>query len=169
MEWEMNDASGKSISEARNCLIKAAGWSTRDFGMGRIVGEVFAYIYLSSEPASLDEVSRNLELSKAAVSIATRQLDKLSLINRVKTPGDRRTYYKTSDHFAASLQKGVLELLRSKLKATLSVLDQAEGLLTDADGDEKEIEFLKERITRARKIRGRVDKLLNNPLMKLIR
>lgn len=163
----MSEKANKSISEARSCLIKAAGWSTQDFGMGRIVGEVFACIYLSREPASLDEVAERLELSKAAVSIATRQLDKLSLIHRVKTPGDRKTYYRTSDHFAASLQKGVMELLRSKLKSAVVALEQAESYLVDA-GEHPDSVFVGEQIKRAKKISGRVDKLINNPLIKFI-
>lgn len=163
----MFEKANDSASEARSCLIKAAGWSTQDFGMGRIVGEVFAYIYLSREPASLDEVVDGLELSKAAVSIATRQLDKLSLVHRVKTPGDRKTYYRTSEHFAASLQKGIMELFRSKLKSAAVVLEQAESYLVDA-GDHPDTIFISDQIKRAKKISGRVDKLINNPIMKLI-
>ncbi|NOY74955.1 MAG: hypothetical protein GXP32_04085 [Kiritimatiellaeota bacterium] len=163
----MKENFDKSVNEARGCLIKAAGWSTQDFGMGRIVGEVFAYVFLSRDPASLDEVAEGLELSKAAVSIATRQLDKLSLLRRVKTPGDRRTYYTTSDHFAASLQKGILELIRSKLKSAGDVLDQAESHLAAAESTPDTL-FVVDQIKRARKIRGKVDLLLNNPLMKLI-
>ena len=163
----MIEKTNESVSEAKSCLIKAAGWSTQDFGMGRIVGEVFAYIYLSRESASLDDVADGLELSKAAVSIATRQLDKLSLVRRIKTPGDRKTYYKTSDHFAASLQKGILELLRSKLKSIAVVLEQAESYLVEADGHPDTV-FVGEQITRAKRINGRIDKLINNPLVKLI-
>ena len=164
----MSASSSKSVEDAKKCLIKAAGWSTQDFGMGRIVGEVFAYVYLSREPASLDEVAENLGLSKAAVSIATRQLDKLSLLIRVKILGDRKTYYKTSDHFAASLQKGIMELLRSKLNSALDALEQADSFLEAAESDDEEVVFLKQQIVRARKIRGRADKLLNNPLIRLI-
>jgi DNA-binding transcriptional regulator GbsR (MarR family) len=163
----MTEKSEKSIEESRQCLIKAAGWTTQDFGMGRIVGEVFALVYLSREPISLDDIEKKLELSKAAVSIATRQLDKLSLLARVKVPGDRKIYYRTSTHFAASLQNGILELIRSKLQTAEDVLNQAELFLESAEKNE-ESEFLQNQIDRARKIRNRTDKLINNPILKFV-
>ena len=157
----------KSITKAKECLVKAAGWTTNDFGMGRIVGEVFALVYFSETPVSLDEISENLTLSKAAVSIATRQLDKLSLLVRVKKAGDRKIYYKTSDHFASSLKNGILELIRTKLKLTADILEEAESYL-DKSSDDDETLFILSQIDRAKKIRTRTDKLLNNPLLKLV-
>jgi DNA-binding transcriptional regulator GbsR (MarR family) len=155
-----------SADSARLCLIRAAGWATQDFGMGRIVGEVFAFVYLSENAVSLDEIADSLNLSKAAISIATRQLDKLSLIVRVKNQGDRKIYYRTSDHFAYSLKNGILELIRTKLKAAEDALDQAESFLKNDTAD-PEKQFLMYQIDRARKIRNRADKMLNNPLLKL--
>ena len=156
-----------SVENARQCLIKASGWTTQDFGMGRIVGEVFALIYLTQDAISLDDIAERLELSKAAVSIATRQLDKLSLLVRVKTPGDRKIYYRTSDHFAASLQHGILEMLRIKLKSTEDVLNQASVFLESAEST-LDVDFLQNQIDRARKVRNRTNRIINNPLLKLI-
>jgi DNA-binding transcriptional regulator GbsR (MarR family) len=135
--------------------------------MGRIVGEVFALVYLSEHPVSLDEIAERLTLSKAAVSIATRQLDKLSLIIRVKNQGDRKIYYRTSDHFADSLKNGVLELIRTKLKTAEDVLNQAESYLEHGEAD-GETEFLLGRIERAKRIRNRTDRLRNNPLLRFM-
>lgn len=154
-----------SVENAKQCLIKAAGWTTQDMGLGRILGEVMAVVYLTKEPSSLDSIGDELELSKAAVSIATRQLDKLGLLERVRNPGDRKTYYRTSEHFAASLQRGIMEMLRAKLATTKEVLDQAEGFLNNSETSEDK-EFLSNQIDRARKMRNRADKLLNNPLIR---
>jgi DNA-binding transcriptional regulator GbsR (MarR family) len=161
------ETANNSVENARQCLIKAAGWTTQDFGMGRIVGEVFALTYLTETHISLDDIAEKLKLSKAAVSIATRQLDKLSLLVRVKNPGDRKTYYRTSEHFAASLQYGILEMLRAKLKSTEDVLNQAESFLVSAEKG-SDVDFLQEQIDRARRVRNSTDKIINNPLLKLI-
>ena len=163
----MSEKFNSSVENARQCLIKASGWTTQDFGMGRIVGEVFAVIYLTKDAVSLDEIAERLELSKAAVSIATRQLDKLSLIIRVKIQGDRKIYYRTSDHFAASLQHGILEMLRTKLKSTEDVLNKAELYLQSAE-ESSEADFLQQQIDRAKRVRNRTDKIINNPLLRLI-
>lgn len=158
-----NDTSEK----ARQYLIKSAGWTSQDLGIGRIIGEVMAMVYFNETPSSLDEISRQLRLSKAAVSIATRQLDKFGLLERVRTQGDRKTYYKTTEHLAATLQHGILELLRKKLRVTGEILDQAENYLKESEESEKK-KFLQNQIKRARRIRKRADQIINNPLIKLI-
>jgi len=154
----------------RQSLIEAAGRTSQDLGLGRIVGQVMAAVYLSASPPSLDDIGAQLGLSKASVSIATRQLDKLGLIERVwGAQGDRKVYYQASQHIAAALQRSVMEMLRSKLRMAGDVLDQAERRLDPgAYADARERKFLGEQIKRARRIRDRADKLVNNPIMRLI-
>ena len=153
--------------KAKNHLIDAAGRVSQDLGLGRIIGQVMASVYFREEPSSLDDIGKELSLSKAAVSIATRQLDKIGLIKEVWFKGDRKTYYKTSDHLAATLQKGIMELLRNKLQITDEILKEAEKCLMDAEVT-IEKKFLEQQIGRARKIHKRTDSLINNPLIKLI-
>ena len=153
--------------KAKLHLIDAAGRVSQDLGLGRIIGQVMSSVYFREEPSSLDDIVKDLNLSKAAVSIATRQLDKIGLIKEVWIKGDRKTYYKTSDHLAATLQKGFLELLRSKLRTTDEILKEAEIWL-QYESTTVEKKFLDHQIDRARKIHQKVDNIINNPLFKLI-
>jgi DNA-binding transcriptional regulator GbsR (MarR family) len=153
--------------KAKRHLIDAAGRVSQDLGLGRIIGQVMAAVYFREEPSSLDDIGKELSLSKAAVSIATRQLDKIGLVKEVWIKGDRKTYYKTSDHLAATLQKGIMELLRNKLQITDEILKEAEICLHDSENT-IEKKFLEQQIGRARKIHKRTDSLINNPLVKLI-
>ncbi len=155
------------IEKAKRHLIDAAGRISQDFGLSRILGQVMAAVYLHEGASSLDDIGIELNLSKAAVSIATRQLDKLGVIKQVWIKGDRKTYYQISDHLAATLQKGFLELLRNKIQTTDDILKEAESCISDAE-DSSEKEFLKQQIGRARKIHQKVDGLVNNPLIKMI-
>ena len=163
----MNKTTLAGTERAKRHLIDASGRVSQDMGLGRIIGQVMASVYFREEPSSLDDIGKELNLSKAAISIATRQLDKIGLIKEVWIKGDRQTYYKTSDHLAATLQKGFFELLRSKLRTTDEILKEAElYLLEEAATIEKK--FLDQQIDRARKIHQKVDNIINNPLFKLI-
>ncbi len=153
--------------KAKRHLVDAAGRISQDFGLSRIFGQVMAAIYLREGPSSLDDIGKELNLSKAAVSIATRQLDKLGVIKQVWIKGDRKTYYQTSDHLTSTLQKGILELLRNKLRATDEILQEAERCLLDSE-ENQEKKFLTQQIERAKKIHQRVDGLINNPLIKMV-
>ena len=163
----MNKTTLSGSEKAKRHLIDAAGRVSQDLGLGRIIGQVMASVYFRETPSSLDDIGKELSLSKAAVSIATRQLDKIGLIKEVWIKGDRKTYYKTSDHLAATLQKGIMELLRNKLQITDEILIEAEMCQMDAEAT-LEKQFLEHQIGRARKIHKRADSLINNPLVKLI-
>ncbi|HPN84981.1 MAG TPA: hypothetical protein PK821_06555 [Victivallales bacterium] len=159
----MND----NLKNARKHLIDSTGKMVQDIGMGRIIGQVMACIYLNPAPTSLDDIAAELHLSKAAVSIATRQLDKLGVISQVWVKGDRKTYYQTSNHLAATLQKGFLDLLRKKLIMTDDILKEAEQLIEKSpSGDDKK--FMSSQIGRARKIHGKIDGIINSPILKFI-
>jgi DNA-binding transcriptional regulator GbsR (MarR family) len=158
------------VEEAKRRLIESAGKATQDFGMGRILGQVMAVLYLAPGEASLDKIAEELALSKAAVSIATRQLEGLELVRKVWVKGDKRTYYRTVDNFAAALQNGILEMLRAKLRAGANDLTFASECLEQAQGEipDDEMDFLKKQIRRADSIRKKADMVLNNPLVRLI-
>jgi len=165
----MQKSNGQHPDPVRQLLIEAAGRTSQDLGLGRIVGQVMATVYLGAMPISLDEIGLRLGLSKASVSIATRQLDKLGLIERVWVPNDRKLYYKTTQHMAAALQRSVLDMLRTKLRTADEVLGQAERLIDPGNYPETgERRFLAHQIKRARRIRNRADKLINNPIFRLI-
>ena len=156
--------------EVRTRLIEVAGRTTQDLGLGRIVGQVLGDIYLTDGDSSLDDIGRNLGLSKAAVSIAARQLESLGLLQRIWKKADRKNYYRIVDHLGVALRQGVLELVRGKLRTDGAELDHAEELLRPAGngGNNGEIKFLQTRLNRARQLRHRATRIFNNPIMKML-
>jgi len=158
------------IREVRTRLIEMAGRTTQDLGMGRIIGQVLGDIYLTAGDSSLDDIGRNLGLSKAAVSIAARQLESLGLLQRIWKKADRRNYYRIVDHLGVALRQGVLESVRGKLRTAGAELDHAEELLRQAGNGENNsaIEFLQGRLNRAKQQRQRATRIFNNPIMKML-
>jgi len=157
------------IQEVRTRLIEMAGRTTQDLGMGRIIGQVLGDIYMTEGDSSLDDIGRHLGLSKAAISIAARQLESLGLLQRIWKKDDRKNYYRIVDHLGVALRQGVLELVRGKIRAAGAELDHAEELLLQAgNGTNGEIKFLQARLSRARQLRHRATRILNNPVMKML-
>jgi len=106
-------------------------------------------------------------LSKAAVSIAARQLESLGLLRRSWKAGDRKTYYRTADDIATALHQGLLIMIRNKMGLLATELKQAETELKSG-GSEKETEFILGRVKRARKLRDTAMSVLENPVVKLL-
>jgi len=63
-------------------------------GLPRTAGRIVAYLLVSSEACSLDELASVLQVSKASVSTYTRMLERGDRIERVAHAGDRRGFYR---------------------------------------------------------------------------
>jgi DNA-binding transcriptional regulator GbsR (MarR family) len=148
-------------------LTAVGGRTTQDLGLGRIVGHILVYLYLSSGECSLDDLADELGLSKAAVSIAARQLESLGLIRRSWRKGDRKTYYRTADDIATALHQGLLILVRNKLGLLATELGRAEDELKLLAKSE-ETAFLLGRVKRARKLRDSAMSLLESPVVRML-
>jgi HTH-type transcriptional regulator, glycine betaine synthesis regulator len=162
---------GKILQEARMRLVETGGRTSQDFGTGRIVGQVLVHLYLQQRECSLDSIAEDLGLSKASVSIAVRQLEQLGLARKVWKSGDKRNYYKSADNIAKALQHGVLALMRKKiqlfggeLESSLRIIDE----IPENSAARDEVVFLKQRIERAKKLQNGLEKVLGNPLVKLL-
>ena len=166
----MNGNTDTPIDEVRARLIEVAGRTTQDLGLGRILGQVIGFVYLQEEDCSLDELGDGLGLSKAAVSIAARQLEGLGLLQRVWKKGDRKSYYRTVDHFGKAVQHGILEMLRNKVRTVGEELDRVEEILSaaDRDGESSDLKFIRKRMRRAQTLRKRARQILANPILKAL-
>ena len=159
-----------TVGEIRARLVDVAGRTTQDVGMGRIVGQVMGYVFLREEDCSLEEIAEELELSKAAVSIAGRQLESLRLLERVWKKGDRRSHYRTARHFGVAVQQGLLRVVRDKVAMVGAELDRADEMLAGIRNGKKDssVEFLRARIGRGKRLRKRAMQLLDSPILKLL-
>lgn len=159
------------LQQARAQLIETGGRTSQDLGAGRIVGQVLVHLYLQESECSLDGIGDALGLSKASVSIAVRQLEQLGLARKVWKSGDKRNYYKSADNIANALQQGVLRLVRQKVQIFGGELDCSLELMNELPEDtpsKAEIDFLKKRMQRAKKLQSGLERVLGNPLVQLL-
>ncbi len=160
-----------TLQNARRRLIEVGGKTSQDLGTGRIVGQILVYLYLQEYECSLDGIAEDLGLSKASVSIAVRQLEQLGLARNVWKSGDKRKYYKSAENIGKALQQGVLQLFRQKIRIFGDELDESIEMIASVSKDSPEqhdLVFLKKRVERAKKLQNRVEKILGNPLIKLL-
>jgi DNA-binding transcriptional regulator GbsR (MarR family) len=157
--------------DIRMRLVEVGGKTSQDLGIGRIVGQILVFLYLKERECSLDNISEELGLSKASVSIAVRQLEQLGLARKVWKSGDKRNYFKSADNIASAIQQGVLALIRQKVTLFGGELDATLGIIKsipEASQSLDDISFLKQRIERAKKLQKGLERVLGNPLVKLL-
>lgn len=161
----------EAIKETRMRLIEAGGRTSQDLGAGRVVGQVLVYLYLQENECSLDKIGEDLGLSKASISIAVRQLMQLGMVRQVWKSGDKRNYYRSAENIAKALQQGLLSLVRQKIQLFGSELDTSLELIAQVSENspiKDEVAFLKQRINRAQKLQNGLERILGNPLVRLL-
>jgi len=166
----MESSAHPTLQATRKRFIEAGGHTTQSFGFGRIIGQIYALLYLHPKPLCLDEIASELGVSKASVSISLRQLLAWSAVKRVWIKGDRRDYYEAETDFNNLFRNGLLEMLRKKLDTASHQLASAEASLQQAlaevNGQEREeLEIVATRIERAKQFHRRISSVLLNPLV----
>ncbi len=167
----MNNAE-QAWADARWRFIEAGGRTTQSFGLGRMIGQIYAFLYLSDEPRCLDDIADGLAVSKASVSIGVRQLEGWLAVRKIWIKGDRKDFYEAETDFGVILRSGLLDSLAKKLNTAgeqlalveSSVKEAAAGHNGDADGDH--FRNIAKRLKEARKFHGKLNGLLNNPIVK---
>jgi DNA-binding transcriptional regulator GbsR (MarR family) len=166
----MSTPTSQSLDAARRKFIEAGGNTTQSFGFGRIPGQLFALLYLSANPLCLDDIARELGVSKASVSTTVRQLEQWAAVRRVWVKGDRKDYYEAEADFGTMLQHGLLVIFRKKVDTAGSQLDHVESSLKRAletadDTQRQEIQVVTERLERAKEFHEKISGMLNNPVI----
>lgn len=152
--------------QVRSNLVELGGRTAQDLGFSRIAGQILVSLYLTDGDCPLEQIEKDLGISKASASIAVRQLESMGLLKRCWHQGDRRNFYRTADNLGEVFCEGMVAVLRRKL-------DQAGGDLTDslntleqAPDENGGIVFLLSRVKRAKSLRDRADRLLNSRVVK---
>ncbi|MFD2171744.1 GbsR/MarR family transcriptional regulator [Tumebacillus lipolyticus] len=76
-------------------------------------GRIFSLLLFAPEALSLEEIAKYLGVTKAAISVQIRPLERGGLCYRMPRGSDRKDYYKLADDFILTvLQLGVENLLK---------------------------------------------------------
>lgn len=155
-----------SIDAAKWEMTEAGGRTTQSFGLSRLFGQLYVLLYLSDRPQSLDDLTGQLGVSKASVSITCRQLESWGAVRRVWVKGDRRDYYEAETDLSKLINGGLLQALNKKLESARVQIERSLALL--GQGEDGQAAFLRDRLREAEARRQRLHQLLNNPLIKRV-
>ncbi len=159
-------------------FIEDAGNTTQALGVGRVIGQIYAYLYFSEEPRGLEDMKEALGISKGSASMGVRQLEQWGAVQRVWIKGDRKDYYTANDYFGQIVRNIMTDLMGKRLMGLAASLDAAEAELNAADQTidlrhqttalKTNHKFLKDRVQRLRAFQEKVNKTWNNPVVKMM-
>ena len=116
-------------------------------GLPRSLGEIYGLLFISTEPLSLDDLVRDLGISKGSASQGLRTLRTLGAVREALGNGDRRTYYEPAVDLKRLVGGFIREQVRPHLDSGKTKL-QAIAETASPSSDPAEREFFTDRIDR---------------------
>lgn len=149
-------------------MIEAVGHTTQSLGIGRVIGQIFAYLYFSKEPQSLDDLTAALGISKGSASIGVRQLEQWKALEKIPTKGDRKDYYRARDELGTIVRNAVRDLARSRIENSSGLIKNAMDELDRENGDDPQNDFIKERVANIDAFQRKAESMWNGTLVNML-
>jgi DNA-binding transcriptional regulator GbsR (MarR family) len=151
--------SGLTVNEVRERFVETAGNTTQSLGAGRVIGQIFAHLYFSRHPQSLDNLCEQLGISKGSASMAVRQLEHWGAVRRVWIKGDRKAYYEALDEFGKIVRRAAFEAISQRIETADTLTADIEAILDQRKKEHDRLDedwaFIEQRLQRFKKFRDR--------------
>jgi HTH-type transcriptional regulator, glycine betaine synthesis regulator len=117
------------LTKIRKDFTRGLSEISRFWGFPKGMGAIFAVLYLSPNPLSLDEIVQETGLTKGAISTEIRALARMGLVHRSSKLGDRKDYYEAESDFYAAIRSILKERQNSEFdRAIRSVRETLETM-----------------------------------------
>ena len=146
-------------------FVEDVGNFTQALGMGRVPGQIYAYLYFSPTPRTLDNMKDELGISKGSASMCIRQLEGLNAVQHIWVKGDRKDYYIANDYFGQIIRGLVRELIGRRVESLGQLLDEAEAAM-GRNGNDPDSIFVRSRLQRLRKFEKKAGLVWGNPVVR---
>lgn len=115
----MPNMSKRQSNQAQQRFIEDVARVLLPWGVPPIAARLYGYLLLCPRPASLDQITDDLSISKSSASVAARLLESYTLARRHPEAGTKRALYAATEDYDTMIrqQNGLLEALADQLNA----------------------------------------------------
>lgn len=121
------------LSPLQESFVESAAELAASLSLSRSVGQIYALLYVSAEPLSLDEICRKLRISKGNGSMNLRVLEEWEAVERVWIRGERGARYVARTDLRRIALKRIEEGARRRLALARERLDRVAGSIDGRD------------------------------------
>ena len=155
----------RNIANVQDVFLDRVNLVCAKFGLNNIMTQLYAILYLSNKPLSLDDMTERLKVSKGSASINIRELERYNAVRKIWVKGSRRDYYEAEP----DISKVIIERVRSMARGRLSELDdmiqssyEALNAVEASTKEEKEsIRAFKQKLDELRKLQSKAQAAFN--------
>jgi HTH-type transcriptional regulator, glycine betaine synthesis regulator len=122
-----------NLELAQDKFIDNIGKLCDSFGLNRFIAQLYAVLYLSHKPLSLDEITEKLKVSKGNVSINIRELENWGAVRSVWVKGSRKDYYEANLDVKGVIMKKVKSGIQKRVGETSEMVDSFKNIIRTQD------------------------------------
>lgn len=153
-------------------MIESAGHATQSLGVGRVLGQIYAYLYFSRTPQTLNDLTTHLGISKGSASMGVRQLEQWGALEKIWVKGDRKDYYRARDAFGRMIKNAILDLAGKRIQDYAGLLNEIETEFAGRKASEETLTeddiFLQNQIQKLRSFQGKTQGLWTGIMLKML-
>ncbi|MBA7494024.1 hypothetical protein ES702_04591 [subsurface metagenome] len=130
----------ENLAKARDNFIEGSGYLASTVGLNRVIGQLYAMLFLSSEPLCLDDMAERLKISKGNASVNIRELEKLGVVRTGRVKGSRKDFYEAELDLEKLIKNGIIIAAKRRMDMILETVVRTENLVKRAkriNGQEK--------------------------------
>jgi len=131
-----------NYDEAKNKFISTWGSLGTLWGINKAMAQIHALLLISPEPLSMEDIMKELQISRGNTSMNLRQLMDWGIVSKENKMGERKEYF-TSEKDVQELARQIAkERSRRELKPTIKILNDVSNI--KEDGTAKTSELIKQ-------------------------
>ena len=138
------------------------------FGLNDMMAQLYAVLYFSNKPMSLDDMVERLRISKGSASVNIRALERYGVVRKVWVRGSRRDFYEAEMDIAKVVIARIRAMAQNRLSEVDDMLSSSykslDGLNRESSEDTEDIRLFKQKLdklkdlyTQAKSVFGLLD------------
>lgn len=148
-----------TLSKIKKDFTEGLSQISRFWGFPKGMGAIFAVLYLSPTPLSLDEIVAETGLTKGAISTEIRALARMGLVHRSTKLGDRKDYYAAESDFYSAIKSILKERQNSEFDRAVGSVQAALTALEENWVENEEWKFVYARLQALQEFFDAIDSL----------
>jgi len=148
-----------------SACIEDAGNLAQTLGLGRVIGQIYAYVYFSEDPKGLKDFQTDLDISKGSASMCVRQLEQWDAVRKVQVDGDRRDYYVANPWFGRVLKNVLMDQVNRRFADREAFYSDLHEQLDADAANGNDCAFIKERLEHIQAFEEKARKMWSSPLV----
>lgn len=148
-----------SLSTIKEDFTQGLSQISRFWGFPKGMGAIFAVLYLSPTPLSLDDIVQETGLTKGAISTEIRALARMGLVHRSTKLGDRKDYYEAETDFYVAIRSILKERQNSEFDRAVRSVKETLETMEENWVENEEWQFVYERVEALQEFFDAIDSL----------